>query len=110
MVKSSFKHFIGYNDDDVIRPLCIKLPQIVKHFDSNKTMSFKVTDNKLLKKYTKIWGRIDNLIDKQFNSEPVYGENEKYIKTKIKSHGDKVKTNFQGKKNPKKNHTSACNQ
>ena len=23
--KSSFKHFIGYNDDDVISPLCIKL-------------------------------------------------------------------------------------
>ena len=31
-----------------MRPLCIKLPQIigyVKHFDSNKTMSFKVSDN-----------------------------------------------------------------
>ena len=27
----------------------------VKHLDSNKTMSFKVIDNKLLKKYTKIW-------------------------------------------------------
>ena len=27
----------------------------VKCFDSNKTMSFKVSDNKLLKKYTKIW-------------------------------------------------------
>ena len=27
----------------------------VKHFDSNKAMSFKVNDNKLLKKYSKIW-------------------------------------------------------
>ena len=39
--KSSFKYFLGYNDDDdVIRPLCIKLSQMigyVKHFDSNKT-------------------------------------------------------------------------
>ena len=26
----------------------------VKHFDSNKVMSFKVSDNKLLKKYNKI--------------------------------------------------------
>ena len=55
--KNSLKYFIGYNDH-VIRPLCIKLPQMigyVKHFDSNKTMSFKVSDNKLLKKYTKIW-------------------------------------------------------
>ena len=41
--KNSLKYFIGY-DDDVIRALCINLPQMigyVKHFDSNKTMSFK---------------------------------------------------------------------
>ena len=24
--KSSFKVFLGYNDDDVIRPFCLKLP------------------------------------------------------------------------------------
>ena len=24
--KNSLKNFIGYNDDDAIRPLCIKLP------------------------------------------------------------------------------------
>ena len=56
--KKSLKYFIGCNDDDVIRPLCIKLPQMigyVKNFDSNKTMYFKVGDNKLLKKYNKIW-------------------------------------------------------
>ena len=55
--KNSLKYFTGYNDDDVIRPLCIKLPQMIgydKNFDSNKTMSFKVGDNKLLKKYNKI--------------------------------------------------------
>ena len=43
--KSSFKYFLGYNDDDVIGSLYIKLPQMigyVKHFDSNKAMSFKV--------------------------------------------------------------------
>ena len=27
--KNSFKYFIGYNDNDVIRPLCIKLPQMI---------------------------------------------------------------------------------
>ena len=50
--KNLLKYFIGYNDGDVIRPLCLILPQMigyVKHFDSNKTMSFKVSDNKLLK-------------------------------------------------------------
>ena len=64
--KKSLKYFIGYNDDDVIRPLCIKLPQLVgyaKHFDGNKTMSFKVGDNKLLKKYNKIWEKISNIMN-----------------------------------------------
>ena len=27
--KNSPKYFIGYNDDDVIRPLCIKFPQMI---------------------------------------------------------------------------------
>ena len=42
--KNLFKYFIGYSDDDIIRRLCIKFPQMigyVKNFDSNKTMSFK---------------------------------------------------------------------
>ena len=39
-----------------------------KHFDSNKTTSFKVVDNKLLKKYNKIWGKINNLINTEFDS------------------------------------------
>ena len=78
--KASFKYFIGYNDDDVIKPLCIKLPQIIgyaKNFDDNKTMSFKVDDNRLLKKYNKIWEKIGNLINIEFDSEPVYGDNDK---------------------------------
>ena len=59
--KNSLKYFIAYNNDDVITPLCIKLPQMigyVKNFASYKTMSFKVGDNKLLKKYNKIWEKI----------------------------------------------------
>ena len=54
--KSSSKYFIGYNGDDVFRPLCIKVPQMVgyvKQFDSNKIVSFKVGDNKLLKRTSK---------------------------------------------------------
>ena len=84
--KNLYKYFLGYNDDDVIRPLCIKLPKMigyVKCFDSNKAMSFMVSDNKLLKKYTKKWKKVRNLMDKHFDSEPVYGNNDKYIKTKI---------------------------
>ena len=66
----------------------------VKHFDSNKTMSFKASDNKLLKKYNKIWEKISNLMNIEFDSEPVYGGNDKNIKTKIKLYGDKINTNF----------------
>ena len=55
----------------------------VKHFDSNKIMFFKVSDNKLLKKYIKIWGKISKLLLIEFDSEPIYGDNDKYIKIKI---------------------------
>ena len=44
-----------------------------KYFDSSKTMSFKAIDKKLLKKYTKIWGQIISLMNKEFDSELVYG-------------------------------------
>ena len=67
----------------------------VKHFDSNKTMYFKVSDNKMLKKYNKIWETVSNLMNVKFDSEPVYGDNVKYIKTKIKIYEDRVNTNFQ---------------
>ena len=33
----------------------------------------------------------------KFDSEPIYGNNDKYIKTKIKMYEDRVNTNFQGK-------------
>ena len=49
--KKSIKYIIGYGDNDVVRSICIKLPQkigYVKCFDSNKTMSVKVSDKKLL--------------------------------------------------------------
>ena len=51
-IKNSLKYFIGYNGDDVIRTLCIKLPQMigyVKCFDSNEKMYFKATNKKLKK-------------------------------------------------------------
>ena len=55
-------------------------------------MSFKVSDNKLLKKYNKIWEKLSNLLDIKFDNQPVYGDRDKYIKTKIKMYGDRVNT------------------
>ena len=80
----------------------------VKCFDSNKTMSFTVTDDKLLKKYNKIWKRVSNFMNIKFDSEPVYSDNDKYIKTKIKLYADKVNTYFQRKKIPKENASYKC--
>ena len=80
----------------------------IKHSDSNKTMSFKVIDNTLLKKYTKISRRVSILRKIKFDEEPVYGDSDKNMKTKIKSYGDKINTNFQGKKAPKENAPYKC--
>ena len=46
-------------------------------------MSFKVSYNKLLKEYNKIWEKISNLLNIKFDIEPVYSDGDKYIKTKI---------------------------
>ena len=62
------------------------------------SVSFKVDDNRLLKKYTEIWEKVSILMNIEFDSEPVWDDNDKYIKAKIKSYGDKVNKNFQGKK------------
>ena len=56
--KNSLKYFIGYNDNDVIRPLCVRLPQMTgyaRKFDENATMSFRVNNKQLLKNFNKIW-------------------------------------------------------
>ena len=61
----------------------------------------------MLKKY-KIWDTIADLLDVQFDSYPVYRDNEKYIKTKIRMYEDRVITNFQGKKTPKESSSYNC--
>ena len=46
--KNYLKYFIGYNDNDNIRPLCIRLPKMTgyaRKFDVNATMSFIVKEN-----------------------------------------------------------------
>ena len=74
-----------------------------KCFDSNKTIPFKFNDNNLLKKYSRIWKQISSLMDIEFDSDLVHGDNDKYIKTKIKTFRNKINPNFQGKKIPKEN-------
>ena len=68
-------------------------------------MSFNASDNKLLKKYNKIWEKVSSLMKTEFDSEPGYGD--KYVNTKIKSYEDRIDTDFYGKGIPKGN--VACN-
>ena len=58
----------------------------------NKYMSFSIEDEKLLNAYNKVWDKVSNIMQKGFDSESVY--NEKYLKAKIKSYGDKINTIF----------------
>ena len=65
----------------------------VRKFDNNKTMSFTVSDKQLLKNTTQYWKKVKHLLNIRFESELVYGGNEKYIKT-IKTYGGSVITSF----------------
>ena len=106
--KNSFKYFIGYSQNDVIRPLCINLLQMTSYYrklDENAAMSFIVKDKKLLKKYTKIWETIEGLMKINFESKLVYGDDDKYIKTKTKTYAGNIITNFHNKKMPKEKST-----
>ena len=73
----------------------------VRKFNENSTMSFRVKDKQFLKNYNKIWGKLEKLMKIDFESKPVYGDDDKYIKTKIKTYEKSIITNFHNKKTPK---------
>ena len=97
---------IGYLDD-VLRQLMLILPKMSRNVQTfkdkdgdedknknNKLMSFHIDNGKLLKKYKTIWSNIEDLQNIQLNALPVYDD--RYIKTKIRTYGDKIYTNFRG--------------
>ena len=69
-----------------------------KKFNENVTMSFRANNKQLLKNYNKIWEKVEKLLRIDFESKPVYGDDDKYIKTKIKIYADNMITNFHNKK------------
>ena len=91
-----FKYFIGYQDNEIVKPLCIILPQMsgyIKYFQSSrKNMSFMVKDDNVLDKYTKIWDKIKEKLNIKFYSKPVYDGT--YIKVKVREFDGVIKTNF----------------
>ena len=71
-----FKYFIDYQEDEIVKPLCIILPEMngyIKYFENfGKNMSFMLKDGNVLDKYNKIWDKIQNKLNIKFHSKPVY--------------------------------------
>ena len=80
-----FKYFIGYKEGEIVKPLCIILPQMsgyIKYFENGgKNMSFVIKDDDVLDKYNEIWDKIKEKLNIKFQSMPVHDE--KYIKAKV---------------------------
>ena len=53
----------------------------VRTFESNTTMSLKISNKQLLKKYNQIWKRVEKLLKIEFDSKSVYGDDDKSINT-----------------------------
>ena len=53
-----FKYFIGYQEGEIVKPLCIILPQMngyIKYFENGgENMSFFIKDGEVWKKYEQI--------------------------------------------------------
>ena len=94
-------------NNSVIGPLYLFISQAtgyINKFDKNKiTMSLVTKDIQLLKKYNKIWKKILKLMKIDFNAKTTDGDDDdKYIKTKIKTYKDSITTNFYNKNGFKK--------
>ena len=108
------KYIIGYNDN-TISPLQLFLPKMTGYLNifenGNSKMSFFTNNNEFLERYTAIWEKISDLVNKKFDSDPIY--NKKYINTKIRSYNNDIKTNFRNIDNknntlPEKNKAYKC--
>ena len=92
----SFKYFIGYLKGEIIKPLCIILPQMsgyIKYFENgSKNMSFLIKDDEVWDKYNNIWAVTKNKLNIKFHSEHVYEY--KYLKPKVREFNGAIKTNF----------------
>ena len=102
-----FKYFIGYKEGEIVKPLCIILPQMsgyIKYFENGgKNMSSVTKVEDVLNKYNKIRNKINKILNIKFHSMPVYDE--KYIKAKVGEFNGVIKRNFLGDEIPKENET-----
>ena len=108
--EEGYKYFIGYQEDEIVKPLCIILPQMngyIKYFENGgKNMSFLIKNDEVWQKYEDIWEVIKNKQGIKFLSQPIY-EN-KYLKAKVREFNGDTKTNFLGNGLPKQNMYYTC--
>ena len=79
-----------------------------REFDENAAMSFRANNKQLLKNYSEIWEKVEKLMRIDFESKPVYGDDDKYIKTKVKIYAGSMIINFHEKKMPKEKAPCKC--
>ena len=77
------------------------MPVYGEKFNENVIMPFRVNSKQLLANFNKIWEKTEKLVTIDFESKPVYGDDDQYIKTKIKIYADNMIINFHNKKMPK---------
>ena len=106
----SFKHFIGYQKGEIVKPLCIILSQMngyIKYFENRgKNMFFFIKDDEVRDKYDKIWDVIKDKLGINFHSDPAYEY--RYLKTKVREFDGVIKTSFLGDDIPKENMHYTC--
>ena len=105
-----FKYFIGYQEGEIVKPLCIILPQMsgyIKYFENGgKNMSFFIKDNEVREKYEQIWHVIKNKLSIKFHSKPIYDQT--YLKAKVREFDGVIKTNLLANDTPKENMHYTC--
>ena len=68
------------------------------NYDNNKFISLHIDDDQLLENYKTVWEKIGDLQNIKFDFLPIYED--RYIKTKKRTCGDKVCTNFRDLNKP----------
>ena len=98
-----FNYFTGYQEGEIVKPLCIILPEIsgyIKYFENGgENMLFFIKDDEVWEKYEQIWDVIKNKLSIKFHSKPIYDQ--KYLKAKVREFDGVIKTNFLGNDTPK---------
>ena len=108
--EEGFKYSIGYQEDEIVKSLCIILPKMngyIKYFENGrKNMSLSIKNNEAWEKYEDIWNVIKNKLNIKFHSQPIY-EN-KYLNAKVREFDGNIKTNVLGNDLPKENMYYTC--